>query len=74
MALSPRRCWAARLTCAGACSLPWSSARVTLLATFGIAAKLRGTAFFDVVVEPADFAFFQALPVAVRDRVPGTPR
>lgn len=51
-----------------------SESVVALLATFGIAAKLRGTAFFDVVVEPADFAFFQALPVAVRDRVPGTPR
>ena len=45
---------------------------VGLLATFGITGELRGTTFFDVVVGPQDFAFFQALPVAVRDRVPGT--
>lgn len=49
-----------------------SESVVALLATFGITARLRGSAFFDVVVGPQDFAFFQALPVAVRDRVPGT--
>ena len=45
---------------------------VALLATFGITAKLRGSSFFDVVVGPEAFPFFQSLPVAVRDRVPGT--
>ena len=48
-----------------------SESVVALLATFGITAKLRGTTFFDVVVGPEAFAFFQSLPVALPDRVPG---
>jgi hypothetical protein len=45
---------------------------VTLLASLGVASHVRGTSFFDVVVGPESFPFFQSLPVAVRDRVPGT--
>jgi hypothetical protein len=48
-----------------------SESVLALLATFGIAAKLRGTTFFDIVVGPESFAFFQSLPVAVHERVPG---
>ncbi len=44
---------------------------VALLATFGIVGRIQGSNFFDVTVGPEAFAFFQALPVAVPDRVPG---
>jgi hypothetical protein len=54
-------------------SRPVSQSVVDLLATFGISAELRGRSFFSVYVGPPDFPFFQALPVAVKDRVPGSP-
>jgi hypothetical protein len=53
-------------------SRPAAESIVALLATFGVSAQLRGSQFFDVVVGPESFPFFQALPVAIRDRVPGS--
>jgi hypothetical protein len=52
-------------------SRPAAESMVTLLASLGVTARLRGTQFFDVVVGPESFPFFQSLPVALRDRLPG---
>ena len=53
-------------------SRPAAESVVTLLASLGVTARLRGTQFFDVVVGPESFPFFQSLPVALRDRLPGS--
>jgi hypothetical protein len=53
-------------------SRPAAESVVTLLASLGVTARVRGTQFFDVVVGPESFPFFQSLPVALRERLPGS--